>query len=179
MSERQLILSGEIEEKSVKDIITQIFTWNAEDEAKENELKNYNRPVIKLLVDSFGGNMVQGMGLASVIHESITPVHTICVGAAMSGGFFVLIAGHKRFCYPMASLMYHQPQTGQQGSLDQVNWELKELEKYTNKYKDFVVDNTKLTRKMLDKYDQRSHDFMMLAEEALKYGVVDEIIKKK
>jgi len=146
--------------------------WNRMDDKKNIPIEK--REPIKLYIDSNGGCLTDTLTMIDAIEMSNTPVWTICTGCAYSGGFFTFIAGHKRFAYPHASFLYHEGSTGNSADAgkfrnfaDFYMKQLKQLEEITLKY-------TKITP---DEYKEHiKDDWWMTSEEAVKYGVADEII---
>jgi len=173
---RVLFLSGEVNEESTKEIIEKIREWNLFDDEKEGLLKEYNRPEIEILIDSFGGHYFSGMGVASVIASSRTPVHTICVGKAMSAGFIILIAGHRRSAYALSTVMYHQLSWGTYGKIEEMLDTVKEGLRMEETMEAFILYRTNIKPKKLKKINNAKKDWFMDTEKALKLGVVDEIL---
>lgn len=146
--------------------------WNRMDDKKNIPIEK--REPIKLYIDSNGGCLTDTLTMIDAIEMSNTPVWTICTGCAYSGGFFTFIAGHKRFAYPHASFLYHEGSTGNSADAgkfrnfaDFYMKQLKQLEEITLKY-------TKITP---EEYKEHiKDDWWMTSEEAVKYGVADEII---
>jgi ATP-dependent Clp protease protease subunit len=79
---------GDIETEIVNDIIHSIYEINEED------IKKQTADPIKLIINSAGGEIYSGLALIDVINTSLTPIHTICHGSAMSMGLIVFVAGH-------------------------------------------------------------------------------------
>jgi ATP-dependent protease ClpP protease subunit len=99
---RTIVLSGEIDESSVKDAIQTISFINEIDNGKEEV------EPIKLIINSLGGNILDGFALIGVIENSFVPVYTYGYGSIMSMALPILVAGDKRFGHPLATFMYHE-----------------------------------------------------------------------
>lgn len=149
--------------------------WNMKDE--EAGIPVEERQPIKVYIDSNGGCLDDTLTMIDAISMSKTPVWTICVGNAYSGGFFTFIAGHKRIAYPMSSFMFHEGSTNS-GTVD--------AGKFRN-YADFYSRQMELLKKVTLKYTKiseedyehhRKDDWWFFAEEGIKYGFVDEIAKE-
>ena len=173
---RVLFLSGDIDEASTKEVIEKLREWNLFDDSKEALLKEYVRPEIELLIDSYGGHYYSAMGIASVIASSKTPVHTICVGKSMSAGFIILIAGHRRSAYALSTMMYHQLSGGVIGKLTEMVEKTEESLKMEEVMDAFVIYRTNIKPKKLKKINKAKKDWFMDTEKALKLGVIDEIL---
>ena len=149
--------------------------WNMKDE--EAGIPVEERKPIKVYIDSNGGCLDDTLTMIDAISMSKTPVWTICVGNAYSGGFFTFIAGHKRIAYPMSSFMFHEGSTNS-GTVD--------AGKFRN-YADFYSRQMELLKKVTLKYTKiseedyehhRKDDWWFFAEEGIQYGFVDEIAKE-
>lgn len=175
---RQLMLSEDVTESSVKEIILKIREWNKQDDEQEEKLKKYERPVIELLINTYGGEIFAGNALISAITTSKTKVHTICIGHAKSMGFSILISGHKRFAHSMDSIMYHQLSHGVRDTLKQMEWTVEEDKIVQRGLNKFIIKKTNITKKQLKSYNDKNKNWYMTAKQALKLGVIDEIIKK-
>ena len=107
--DRQLLL-GDIEPAVGEAIESLIRFWNRVDD--ENNVPIEKRAPIKIYIDSNGGDLDATFTMIDAISLSKTPVWTINIGCAYSGGFFTFIAGHKRFTYPHGTFLYHEGYTG-------------------------------------------------------------------
>ena len=145
--------------------------------ANEAGIPVEERQPIKVYIDSNGGCLDDTLTMIDAISMSKTPVWTICVGNAYSGGFFTFIAGHKRIAYPMSSFMFHEGSTNS-GTVD--------AGKFRN-YADFYSRQMELLKKVTLKYTKiseedyehhRKDDWWFFAEEGIQYGFVDEIAKE-
>lgn len=174
---RVLTLSDGIDLKSIKDIIYYIQLWNLEDAEAEENKKNFKREIIHLMINSNGGDAYCGMGFATMVKSSKTPIHTYCVGKAMSAGFMISICGHKRFCYSGSTFLYHQVSHGQGSTkINELNQDIREVNKLEKRMEKIVMENTKITQEQLDDINNRNLDWYISAAEALELGVVDEIL---
>lgn len=95
----RIITLGDIETEIINDIIHSIYEINEED------VKKQTADPIKLIINSAGGEIYSGLALIDVINTSLTPIHTICHGSAMSMGLIVFVAGHHRTASPNASFI--------------------------------------------------------------------------
>jgi len=137
---------------------------------------SYSPSPIKIYIDSYGGQVYQCFGLLGVMEKSQTPIHTIVTGAAMSCGFMILISGHKRFGYSLSTPLYHQVSTGFFGKVQDMEEKLKETKRLQKRIEDITLQRTRITEQELKKILKKKVDWYMGADEALKLGVIDEII---
>ena len=105
---RKILLSGEMDNESIGEIEWALIQIITEDDQNDRKEKDFERKPIVIYINSPGGWVYDTWGLIDIIQHSKTPVHTVCTGYAMSSAFKLLIAGHKRYCYPHSTLMYHQ-----------------------------------------------------------------------
>ena len=104
--ERKLYVDAEINPEMSQYILERIQFWNAEDEFDETPIEE--RIPIQVYINSPGGCLVSTLQIVDAIRNSKSPVYTIATGAAYSGGFFILLAGHKKMAYPNASFLFHE-----------------------------------------------------------------------
>lgn len=173
---REFLLNKEISAESVESIILGILEVNKFDEEKEKDDSNYKREPIKLIVDSYGGSIYCGNTLISIIDTSKTPVHTYCYGKAMSQGLMIYASGHKRFAHPLACFMYHDGGSVYKGTTEEIQLSVEQLRKLTKMCDKYLVETTNLTQEKLDEVKNARLNWYFFAEEALEYGVVDELL---
>lgn len=166
----RIITLGDIETEIVNDIIHSIYEINEED------VKKQTAEPIKLIINSAGGEIYSGLALIDVIGTSLTPIHTICHGSAMSMGLVVFAAGHHRTASPNATFMYHEAMYGLEGKTAYHRQEMKEANRIDKICDDYLLSRTKLTQKLLDNVKNTQAEWYFDAKTALKYGVVNEII---
>lgn len=173
---RNIVLSSDITAASVGDIIEIIMDINTFDDELEENLQNYHREPIKLVVNSFGGSVYDGFALIAAIEHSKTPIHGYCYGSAMSMGFIIYIATHVRFAHKTSTLMYHEISDYFWGNITETKQNLKECERIQKVYDDYILSRTKIPVQKMNEYKDRKEDWYMSAQEALKYKVINKII---
>ena len=149
--------------------------WNMKDE--EAGIPVEERQPIKVYIDSNGGCLDDTLTMIDAISMSKTPVWTICVGNAYSGGFFTGITKcARRLAYPHASFMFHEGSTSTGGDAHKFRNYAEFYEKELEQLKAHVLKNTKISE---EKYESiKRDDFWLTAEEAIEYGVIDEITEE-
>jgi ATP-dependent Clp protease protease subunit len=166
----RIITLGDIETEIINDIIHSIYEINEED------VKKQTADPIKLIINSAGGEIYSGLALIDVINTSLTPIHTICHGSAMSMGLIVFVAGHHRTASPNATFMYHEGMYGLEGKTTFHKQEIKEADRIDKICDDYLISKTKLTQKLLNDSKNKQSDWYFDAKTALKYNVVNEIL---
>lgn len=179
-SKRDLFFCKDVTADSMAQLSERIMEVNNEDNYLEkiyaiHEIE-YKRKPIRIFIDSYGGYVYQCFGLLSIMEKSKTPIHTIATGAAMSCGFMILIHGHKRFAYELATPMYHQVSSVSWGKVKDIELDYIETKRLQDKIEELTIRKTKITKQQLqDNYDKKI-DWYMTAEEAKNLGVVHEVI---
>ena len=161
---RQILITQEINQKNTKDVIEKLTQWIRKDDEQDNKLKNYTREPIDVLINTFGGDVHTSMGIADIIRHSKTHINTVCIGSAMSGGFFILIAGHTRKAYPMSTMMYHQLSHRIWGTLTELKSNVEWDTTLQDTLDKFVVERTQMKKEELDEYNSKQKDWYMMAE---------------
>lgn len=177
---RDYLFNKQVDQKSIGEVSQLILDVNADDAYLKKLYKlhglHYKPQPIEIIIDSYGGYVYQILGLVSIMQKSKTPIHTICTGAAMSCGFVMLICGHKRFAYELATPMYHQVSSGAVGKMKDIEEDVVEGKRLQKILEKLTLENTLITKKKLKKIYNTKKDWFMTADEALELGVVDEII---
>jgi ATP-dependent Clp protease protease subunit len=168
------IYMGAVSDEMSSGVEALIRFWNRQDE--QDGIAIEDRVPIKLYIDSWGGEMVACYTIINAIELSQTPVWTINIGAAYSGGFFTFIAGHKRFAYPLASFLFHEGSTGTSGDAGKFRNFADFYKKELDNLKKVVLEYTDITEEDYEKHI--NDDWWFTAEEALEYGICDEITKE-
>lgn len=148
-----------------------ILLWNMEDAAVEPEM----RKPIRLMIHSSGGDLEVNNSLISIITLSKTPVWSINTGVAASAAAYISMACHRRYALPGSTYLLHA------GSAENVSGTFSQVISFVEDYQakvdnlfEYILRHSNITREMLE------HNFVgewyMDADEAVKYGVADEIV---
>ncbi len=169
LRDRIVFLGGGIDEHVANIIIAQLIFLENEDSKKE----------IKLYINSPGGQVTAGMAILDTMNFIKPDVSTICVGMAASMGAILLSAGTKgkRFILPNAEVLIHQPMGGTEGQASDIAISAKHILKTKDSLNKILAKNTGQPLAQIEKDVDR--DYYMSAEEAKKYGLIDEIIKTR
>ena len=170
--DNRIITLGDIDEENANDIIQFIHEINYLDAGKAEKKRE---PII-LIINSYGGDIYRGFGVVDAIKDSITPVHTVCYGAALSMGFIIMASGHKRSASKHSTFMYHEILWSlNEEKLSSHKREVEEGKRIMDIYDSIILECTNLTKKQLDIVKKEHRDWYMSAEDALVYGIIDEI----
>jgi ATP-dependent Clp protease protease subunit len=169
LKDRIIFLGGAIDDPVANLIIAQLLFLESEDPEKD----------IFLYVNSPGGSVTAGMAIYDTMQYVRCPVSTICVGQAASMGAVLLAsgAGGKRFALPHARIMIHQPWGGFQGQATDINIHAQEILRLRETLNRVLAHHTGQTFDQIAADTER--DFFMGSEEAEKYGIVDDIVRRK
>jgi ATP-dependent Clp protease protease subunit len=167
LKERIIFLTGGIDDAVANTVVAQLLFLQAEDPKKD----------IHLYINSPGGVITAGLAILDTMAHIKPDVSTICIGMAASMGSVLLSAGKKgkRFILPNSEVMIHQPWGGAQGQATDIEISAKHILKARERLNKILAKNTgQKLEKIANDVDR---DYFMDAEEAVKYGIVDTILK--
>jgi ATP-dependent Clp protease protease subunit len=169
LKDRIIFLGTVVDDVVANLIIAQLLFLEHEDPDKD----------IHLYINSPGGSVTAGLGIYDTMQFIKPPVATTCMGQAASMGAILLAAGAegKRSMLPNGRVMIHQPLGGTQGQATDVEIYTKEILVIRDRLNDILVKHTGQNLKQIQKDTDRN--FFMSAEEARKYGIVDQVISKR
>ena len=168
LRERIVFLAGPIDDNVANIVIAQLLFLESEDPKKD----------IFLYINSPGGSVTSTLAIVDTMSHIRPDVSTFCVGLAASGAALVLSAGKKgkRFLLPNAEVMIHQPLGGVEGQATDIAISAKHILKTRDSLNKILAKNTGKSLIQIEKDVER--DFFMDAEEAKKYGIIDEVLTK-
>lgn len=134
---------------------------------------------IHLYINSPGGEVTSGMAIYDTINYVAADVSTICVGMAASMAAFLLSAGTpgKRFILPNAEVLIHQPLGGHFGQASDIEIHAKHIVRLKGRLNKMLAEHTGQTVEKIKQDTDR--DYIMTAEEAVKYGIADKVVVKR
>ncbi len=169
LQQRRVYFWGVVDDKSMEKIISKVLFLDAHEPGKE----------IDLYISSPGGSVTAGLALLDVMNMIQSPVNTICMGLAASMGSMILSQGvkGKRKIFKNGRVMIHQPSIGGvQGQAIELEITAKQIVKTRKLLADILAENCgQPVEKILKDFDR---DYWLDAQEAIEYGIVDEIITK-
>lgn len=168
LKDRIIFLSEDVNHVTASLIIAQMLFLESEDPDKE----------ISFYINSPGGSITDGMAIVDTMNYIKCPVSTICVGLAASMGSVLLTCGAKgkRFATPNSEILIHQPliSGGLAGQTTEIKIHADHMVKTREKLNNLLSEKTGQSLEQIEKDTERDH--YMTAQEALEYGLIDEII---
>ncbi len=168
LKERIIFLGGGIDDDVANLIIAQLLFLESEDPKKD----------ISLYINSPGGSVTAGLAILDTMNHVKSPVSTVCVGMAASAAAVILSAGEKgkRYALPNAEVMIHQPWGGAQGQATDIEITAKHIIATRERLNKILAKNTGQPVEKIEKDVDR--DYFMMADDAKKYGIIDQVYKK-
>ena len=169
LKERIIFLGSPIDDDSANIVIAQMLFLESEDPKKD----------IKLYIHSPGGSVSAAMAIYDTMNHVKPDVSTICIGIAASAAAVILSSGTKgkRFALPNSEVMIHQVMGGAEGQASDIAITAKHILRTKENLNKILARNTGKTVEQVEKDSDR--DYYMSAEEAKKYGLIDEVMKPK
>ena len=169
LKERIIFLTGPVEDDMSAVITAQLLFLESENPKKE----------ISMYINSPGGSVTAGMAIYDTMQFIKPDIATLCNGLAASMGSLLLTAGTKgmRYALPNARVMVHQPSGGFRGQASDIERHAEDIIKIKRRLNDIYVKHTGQPLEMIEKTLDRDH--FMSAEEALKFGLIDEVLTKR
>lgn len=168
LKDRIIVLSGEITDNCANSIVAQLLFLASEDDKED----------ISLYINSPGGSITAGFAIYDTMNFIKPDVKTICIGLAASMAAFLLASGAKgkRYALENSEVMIHQPLGGVNGQATDISIAAKRIIKTRDKINSIMSSLTGKPKDIIEMDTERDH--FMDSDEALKYGIIDEIIKK-
>ena len=169
LKERVIFLVGPVEDHMANLIVAQLLFLESENPEKDSHL----------YIKSPGGSVTAGMAIYDTMNYIKPDVSTMCIGQAASMGAFLLAAGArgKRFALPHSRVMIHQPLGGFQGQASDIEIHAREILKIRETLNRELARNTGQPVERIEKDTDR--DNFMSADEALAYGLIDHVLRKR
>lgn len=169
LKERIIFLTGQVEDNMASLIVAQLLFLESENPDKE----------IFMYINSPGGVVTAGLSIYDTMQYIRPKVSTLCIGQACSMGSLLLQAGAagKRYCTPNARVMIHQPSGGFRGQASDIEIHAREILTLRKRLNEIYVQHTGQKLAAVEKAMDR--DNFMSPEEALKFGLIDEIVTSR
>ena len=171
LKDRIIMLTEDVNHVTASSIVAQLLFLESEDPDKE----------VSFYINSPGGSITDGMAIVDTMRYIKCPISTICVGMAASMGAVLLACGDKgkRFATPNSEIMIHQPliSGGLSGQATEIKIHADHILRTRRRLNKLLSEQTGQDLETIEKDTER--DNYMLAEEALKYGLIDGILDKR
>lgn len=169
LEERIIFITGEINDATADIVVAQLIYLEGKDADKP----------INIYINSPGGSVSAGLAIYDTMNYIKCDISTICIGLAASMGAFLLSSGTKgmRYALPNAEIMIHQPLGGASGQASDVAIHAEHILKTKEKLNRILAKNSGKDYETVVKDTDR--DNFLSAEEALAYGLIDEIYEKR
>ena len=167
LKDRIIFLGTAIDDVVANLIIAQMLFLESQDKTKD----------IKLYINSPGGSVTSGLAIYDAMQYVKPDVSTICIGMAASMGAVLLAAGAKgkRFVLPNSEVMIHQVLGGVQGQATDIKIHAERILKIKDQLNEILAKHTGKKKSLVEQDTER--DYFLEAHEAVKYGLVDKVIK--
>lgn len=168
LKDRIVFLGGEIDDNIANLVVAQMLFLEMENPDAD----------ISLYINSPGGSVTAGMAIYDTMNYVKAQVRTVCIGMAASMGAFLLMAGEKgkRLALPNSEVMIHQPSGGARGQATDIAIHADWIIRTKKKMNTLMSGMTGQPIERIERDVER--DYFMSAEEALSYGIIDEIYKR-
>lgn len=169
LNDRIVFLSEEVNDVTASLVVAQLLYLEAQDPDKD----------ISFYINSPGGSITAGMAIYDTMQYIKCDVSTICIGLAASMGAFLLAAGAagKRYALPNAEIMIHQPLSGMQGQATDIKIHTDRILRIKERIN---IIFSRVTGKPLEVIENDTErDYFMTAQQAMEYGLIDNVLSKR
>ena len=169
LKDRIIFLGEEVNDVSASLVVAQLLFLESEDPGKD----------IHMYINSPGGSVSAGLAIYDTMQYIKCDVSTICIGMAASMGAFLLAGGAKgkRLALPNAEIMIHQPSGGAKGQATEIQIAAENILKTKKKLNEILAANTRKPYDVIAADTERDH--YMSAQEAMEYGLIDNVITSR
>ncbi|MCH9617376.1 MAG: ATP-dependent Clp protease proteolytic subunit [Chlamydiia bacterium] len=169
LADRIIFIGTEINDQVANNVIAQLIFLRASDPKKP----------ISIYINSPGGMVSAGLAIYDTVQYLECDVNTYCIGLAASMGALLLCCGTKgkRFALPNSRIMIHQPSGGVGGTSKEIELQAKEILYLKKRLSEILAQHTGKSYDAI--IDDSDRDFYMSAEEAVEYGLIDQVLNLK
>ena len=169
LKDRIIFLGTQVTDELANVVIAQLLFLEAENPDKD----------IKIYINSPGGSVTAALAMYDTIQYVKPDVMTICMGQAASAGALLLAAGSKgkRYGLPYSRVMIHQPAGGVQGKASEAEVHVNELMRIREILNEILAKHTDRSQEEIA--EDVEQDYFMTAEEAVEYGIIDEVLNRR
>lgn len=169
LDSRTLLISGPVDDKMLRDATVRVLAMEQKDSKK----------AITVFINSPGGSADAGFAIYDLLRFVKPPVLTVVNGLCASAGILIHLATDKkrRYCLPESRFMIHQPSTMGRGTASDLDITAKEILKLRDRYNRIIAETCSKTVEQVTESSRR--DFWLDAGQALEYGLVTKVVKKR
>jgi len=169
MMDRIIFLGTEVNDYTANVLQAQLLYLDSTDSGKD----------INVYINPPGGSVTAGLGIYDTMQFISSDVATICTGMAASMAAVLLVAGQegKRSALPHSRVMIHQPLGGVQGQASDIEIEAREIQKYKKELYTIIANHSHTDYEKV--WADSDRNYWMTAQEALEYGMIDQVLTKK
>lgn len=142
---------------------------------EEKDIPKEELKPIYLWIHSYGGDIEQANFFCDLCMSSRIPIITVAMGVAMSAGFLITLAGHRRYAFKHSQLLVHTGSGTLTGTAEQIEEAQKNYKKQINEMREYILSRTSIDEKTFNK--NKTKDWYLTAEELIKYNVVDKLVE--
>ena len=189
IKDRTITIFNDVDESTMSSAVEKIVQINQEDDAWIRNVYSameasgakfspttIEMPHIQILLSTYGGNVYDGLSLYDAIKNSKTDVDITCFGKIMSMGIIILLASKNRKAYRNTTFMIHEISSGAIGKIADLEESVDEAKRLNKVLFDIIEKETRITKAQLEEIYNKKQDWFITAEEALKLGIITEII---
>ena len=140
----------------------------------EKDIPKEELKPIYIYIHSYGGDLQQSLTMCDICLSSRIPIVTVAMGAAMSGAFLILLAGHRRYAFKHSQMLVHSGSAGFTGTAEQIEEAQRNYKKQLTEIKDYILKRTTIDEKVFGR--NKAKDWYLKPDEIIQYNIVDKII---
>lgn len=141
---------------------------------EEKDMPRDELEPIRIMIHSYGGDLDQGLYFCDVLKASRIPIITVAMGAAMSCGLLIFLAGDKRYCFKHSQVLIHSGSGQVGGTYEQIEEAQKNYKRQIDAMKEYIIKNTNIDEKTFNK--NKSKDWYIARDNIVNYGIADKLI---
>ena len=175
---RLFYLSDDVDDATIGKMCFNLLYILQQDDEEEASKVGFERKPIRIYINSGGGEIYAMWSLIDIMLHSKTPIYTYCTGYAMSAALQIYLAGHKRFASKHSRFMYHEMSCVRWGKYQDFVEDRDELDYSQREIEHYVVERTKFTKEQLEEIRKTKRDINIHIDDAIRLGIVHEIIRE-
>lgn len=175
---RMIYIHDDIDSDSISKICFYLLQTLKSDSDQEDKEKNFERKPIHMYINSYGGSVDDMWAIVDIMLGSKTPIYTYSTSHADSCGFFIFIAGKKRFITKHTKMCVHQFSGLIRGTYQEMLETKEQLDRLWVQLEQYVTEQTKISKERLNEIKEKKLDWYVYADESIGFGVATDIISE-